>query len=481
MMSVYLPALALVLGIPVLGYCVWHALTSARTPQGAAAWVVFLLAAPWFAVPAYAVFGQRKLSDYRAARRRSRELIRGEMMPAHGTVPGPSRPASLERHLDARALRALEGIGGMPFEPGNRLRLLIDGEATFDAICAAIDAARHYVCLQFYIIRDDDTGRRVAAHLTAAAQRGVAVRVIYDGVGSHALSRDWPERLRAAGVKVLNPDRTRGPTSRLQINFRNHRKTVIVDGMRAFVGGHNIGDEYLGRDPRFGHWRDTHLEIAGPVVAQIQTVFAEDWHWACGERLDAALIWDRKVAPGGQVAALVPTGPGDPHDSGSLMFLAAITAAIDRVWLASAYFVPDEEVLAALIAAGLAGKDVRLLLPETIDHYLPWLAAHDYFDEVRAAGVQVYRYRREAGFMHQKVVLIDDDIAAVGTANLDNRSFRLNFESMVFAADPGFAAEVERMLIADMARAERLETPFAAQPLVIRVGAVMARLLAPVL
>ena len=468
MFSILLTILA-ILGVAAVAVCVWFAISSARTPQGAAAWAVFLVSAPWFAVPAFLVFGRRKLRDYRAAWRKARAKVREV---PHGDVteatPEPRRGT----------LSALEAIGGLPFVGGNAARLLIDGEATFDAICAAIDAARHTVCLQFYIIRDDGLGRRVEGALVRAAERGVRVFVMYDGVGSQKLSARWPASLRSVGVKVLNPETTRGPTSRLDINFRNHRKTVVVDGEIAFTGGHNIGDEYLGLDPTYGPWRDTHLELRGPVARQLQTVFAEDWHWASGETLDLSSAPPSQPA-GDLPIAYVPTGPGDTLDGGSLMFVAAITAATDRVWIASPYFVPDTEVLSALSVAALAGRDVRLLLPEVIDHYLPWLAAHAYFDEVRAAGVKIYRY--QPGFMHQKVILVDEDLAAVGTTNLDNRSFRLNFEAMAFVHDRSFAAEVEQMLLADFDRSEVLVATLADQRARIRYGAPLARLLAPIL
>ncbi|WBU64745.1 cardiolipin synthase [Paracoccus aerodenitrificans] len=472
-MTTVLATILAVFGALAVAYCVWAAIASARTPQGAAAWVVFLVSSPWFGVPAFLVLGRRKVRDYRAAWRESHDLFSIQDTEAsRGTLP-------FERE---KTLRALERIGGLPFTGGNEVRLLIDGGATFDAICAVVDSARESVCVQFYIIRDDGLGRRLADHLVAAAARGVKVRVMYDGVGSQKLPEAWAARLRDAGVAVLNPDHSRGPTSRLEINFRNHRKTVVVDGDVAFVGGHNVGDEYLGLDPQFGRWRDTHVEIRGPVAGQIQAVFAEDWHWASGESLTDDLPWEAGDATDPEnatLAALVPTGPGDPIDSGSLMFFTAITAARDRIWIASPYFVPDTDIMSALVSAALSGRDVRILLPSTIDHYLPWLASHAYFDELRATGVRFFRYCD--GFLHQKVILVDDDLAAVGTANLDNRSFRLNFESMVFVADGAFASDVERMLSDDFVQSDELISALVDQPLHIRISSPLARLWAPLL
>jgi cardiolipin synthase len=241
----------------------------------------------------------------------------------------------------------------------------------------------------------------------------------------------------------------------------------------------NVGDEYMGRDPVFGRWRDTHVEITGPVVAQLQLVFAEDWHWAKDEVILDALHWTPPHAADDMTALLVPTGPADTMETGALFFLSAIVAARARIWIASPYLVPDTDVLSALKQAALRGVEVRILVPEVIDHRIPWLAAFAYFDELRQAGVEIWRYTD--GFMHSKVVLVDDGLAAIGTTNLDNRSFRLNFEAMVVAFDTRAAERVEAFLERDFARAYRLETDLARQRAGIRLGAPVARLFAPVL
>ncbi|MDU8945392.1 cardiolipin synthase [Ovoidimarina sediminis] len=448
----------------------WRAIATARTPQGAVGWVVFLLSAPWFALPSYILFGQSKFRGYVVSRRNSQRVIEAldDFAESHAPsgAPDPSIPA-------------FEKIAGMPAVGGNTMEILVDGTATFAAVFDAIDRAKTYILVQFYILRNDTIGRDFADRLKAAASRGVTVRVIYDGVGSYSLDRSYTDGLERAGIRVVDPGSARGPTSPLQINFRNHRKTVIVDGQIGFTGGHNVGDEYLGRDKSIGRWRDTHVAIEGPMVQQLQLAFAEDWHWATGETLDNSLRWTPQDADDDMTGLIVPTGPVDEMDSGSLLFLTAIIAARRRIWIASPYFVPDSIVLSALIQAGLRGVDVRLLVPDQIDHYLPWLAAFAYFDEVRDAGVTVYRYTD--GFMHQKVFLADDGIAGIGTTNLDNRSFRLNFEAMAVFFDAVAAARVEEMLESDFAKARMMTERLSEQGLKLRVGAPLARLLAPLL
>ncbi|WP_068115463.1 cardiolipin synthase [Tropicimonas marinistellae] len=452
-------------------YFAYRAVARARTPQGSLAWVFFLITIPWLAVPAFLFFGHVRFRGYVIARRDSAEVVAG--LAAMGEQ-------NRARHDGGRfGFGAFEGIAEMPVVSGNSVELLIDGQETFEAIFAAIESAQNYVLAQFYIINDDGLGRRFAACLKAAAARGVAVRLLYDSVGSARLPASYLEDLRAAGIEVVNAHAIRGPRHRFQINFRNHRKTVVVDGQIGFTGGLNVGDEYLGLDARFGAWRDTHCRLRGPVVSQLQLVFSEDWHWATQRQPLQVLNWQADRAPDGMDAVVVATGPGDLMETGSLYFCACITRATRRLWIASPYFVPDVDILTALKLAALRGVDVRILVPDAIDHRMPWLAAFAYFDEVRQAGVQVWRYTE--GFMHQKVLLVDDRLASIGTTNMDNRSCRLNFEATVVVFSERATANVAAMLEADFARAYVLEETLDEQPFRRRLGAPFARLMAPVL
>lgn len=451
-------------------FCAWRAILGARTPQGSVGWVVFLLSIPVIAVPAYLFFGHHRLKGIEVARRDSAQIVA-----AIDEYSSQRRPELVTE----QEFGPFEASAQLPVLRGNAAELLIDGKAAFDAMFAAIDAAEHYVLVQFYIIRDDALGQSLSDRLVAACARGVAVYVSYDRVGSFGLRNGFRDTLLNAGAKVVDPRRTQGMAARFSLNYRNHRKTVIVDGVFGFTGGLNVGDEYLGLDPRFGAWRDTHVALRGPVVAQLQLIFVEDWHFATGDLLVNDLSWLPGLQPANMVGLIVATGPADDLDSGSMLFFAAIARARKRVWIASPYFVPDVDTLAALKHAALRGIEVRLLVPDVIDHRIPWLAAHAYFDEVRETGVEVWRYTE--GFMHQKVILVDDDFAAVGTTNMDNRSFRLNFEAMAVFFDEDFATRTEDMLRLDFARAYRVEKDLYQQPFGIRVGAPVARLFSPLL
>lgn len=469
MLGVVISTIAIVVMWLAAAVTALRAARMARTPQGAIGWVVFLLSAPVIALPAYLIFGGFRFRGYHRPRvdllsKVEMGLItgKGPIAKTPGINPGP-----------------FEAVAGLPLCQGNRCDLLVDGKKSFQSILEEIDNASQYILVQFYIVRADGLGMRVQRHLIAAAQRGVPVWFMVDNIGSHGLPQSYLDSLEHAGVNLVDPATSRGPKHRFHINFRNHRKTVVVDGRVGFTGGLNIGDEYLGLDPEFGPWRDTHLRLRGPAVLQLQLSFAEDWQWQTDEPIWELLSWTPVSAPENQQVLIAATGPPDKMADGSMLYFSVISASSRRLWIASPYFVPDQDVVAALKHAALRGVDVRILLPELIDHYLPWLAGFSYFDDLRQAGVRFFRY--QAGFMHQKVFLIDDAVAGVGTTNLDNRSFRLNFETMAVMFDPEMARQMQVVLERDFVPSQEVTTWLRDTPWHIRLFSPMARLLAPIL
>jgi cardiolipin synthase len=469
MWQVILPIASSLLVVLTL-WLAWRAAKTSRTPQAAVGWVVFLLSAPYLAVVVYAFLGPHRYASRARARRESRALFDDH----RSDWPDAAHSDPL-----AANLRPFEHVAGLPVVRGNSARLLIDGQATFDAMFEAIDAAESYLLVQFYIFRDDDLGRTMAERLMAAARRGVEVRLAYDVYRPLWLHGKLLREMRNVGIRLSHARRGGPIARRFQVNFRNHRKTLIADGRVGFVGGLNVGDEYMGRSRTFGPWRDTFVRIEGPMVTQLQLVFAEDWHWVTDESLRDRLDWTSVTDAGDLDGLIVATGPVDAEDTGSTMLYATLAAARERIWVSTPYLVPDLPSLMALKHAASQGKEVRILVPDTIDHYLPWLAAFAYFDELMEAGVEIWRYRE--GFLHQKAFLIDDRIAAIGTHNLDQRSSQLNFETMAYFFESVPCGELERVFQADFARAVRLEKPLAEQPLWLRVVAPFARLMAPVL
>jgi cardiolipin synthase len=452
-----------------------HAVMATRTPQGAIAWAVSLVAVPYVAVPAYWIFGRNKFQGYvRAHSEDLRELESFQKLArdyASNVVAADGQASG--------TISAAEILARVPITEGNEVELLVDGQATFDSIFEGIAAAKDYVLVQFYIVRDDELGRKLKTRIIEKAQQGVAVYFMYDEVGSLGLPASYVSELRDAGVNASSFHSRKGRGNRFQLNFRNHRKIVVVDGQSAWIGGHNVGDEYLGKSEEFGRWRDTHVRIDGPAVAGAQLSFAEDWHWAT-DQLPSHWNWnpERHGTANSQVL-VISSGPADELETAGLMFTQAINAATRRIWIASPYFVPDDAVIQAIQLAGLRGVDVRILIPDRADSLLVHLSAYSYLNEVSAAGAKFYRY--EGGFLHQKTALVDDRASMVGTANFDNRSFRLNFEVTAVIFDVEFAAEVEDMFEADFLNSRLMQAgEFDSKPWWFRFAVRTARLAAPI-
>ncbi|HMA14151.1 MAG TPA: cardiolipin synthase [Kiloniellaceae bacterium] len=453
-----------------------HAAVRTRTAQGAVAWSISLLTFPYLALPLYWVFGRGKFHGYVAARRSGDLKIHAVAAALRQRIEA-GRRAPLPP--EAVHLHVFERLAGMPFTRGNAVELLKNGEEAFAAMFAAIDAAEHYLLVQVYILRDDDLGRDLKTRLMRRAHDGLRVYVLFDEIGSYGLPPSFIADLRSAGVVARQFGTTQGPVNRFQLNFRNHRKIVVGDGRVAFVGGLNFGDEYLGRSAEMGPWRDTHLRITGPAVQAVQLAFVEDWFWAAHEVPD--LNWEPAVAATGDQSVLaLPTGPADIQDNCELFFLEALRGARRRIWIASPYFVPDEQIVSALELARLRGVEVRVLLPQKADQLMVNLASYGYYAIAEQTGIEIYRYL--PGFLHQKVLMVDDEIVSIGTANLDNRSFRLNFELSIVVWDRAFAEAVEGMLREDFALSRKVAPgELDERSFWFRFGVSLSRLLAPIL
>ena len=464
-----------------------HAVMKVKSPRAAVAWGISLSTFPWVAIPLYWILGKNKFQGYTEAVQQAYREHRDLVSHAYNQILEfkTPLPAGFEE-LAAVATR----FTALPFTLGNTLELLVNGRQTFPRMLEAIATANHYILLQTYILHADDIGNQFKDALIARAQKGVRVYLLYDGIGSYSLSRRYLHELREHGVQVGCFRSSRGFNNPFQINFRNHRKILVVDGEIAFVGGLNIGDEYLGKDPKLGDWRDTHISVQGPTVECLQTAFLQDWYWAQREVLKVS--WQTNKGPyqatsDRQTAFVLSTGPADPQPVCSLFFLNLINRAQKRLWIASPYFVPDSSTLNALKLAAIRGVDVRILLPAMPDQKLVYWCSFSYYDELKEVGIQVYRY--QPGFMHQKVILCDQEIAGIGTVNLDNRSFFLNFEVMTFIIDPNaateptsFINEVEAMLEADWQDSRLVDlSKYAQKPLWFKFLARVSRLLAPIL
>lgn len=451
--------------------CAIREILNSRTSQGSIAWLISLILLPIPTVFLYLVFGWKLFDDYATDRVKN------------GRADRPLRAkdlALIDRETDAK-WPVQVAVSELPFLKGNDVELLVDGRATFDSIFAGIEAAEEYVLVQFYIVRDDELGGELARRLIAKAKSGVAVYLLYDDIGSTGMPKRYRRELREAGVKVSSFNRRHkflrlfGPT---RINYRNHRKIVVADGKHAWVGGHNVGVEYLGQS-KLGHWRDTHVRVSGPAALGCALLFREDWEWATGELLPNRAPAELETF-GDNSVLVMGSGPADKLEECPIAFTDLIGRARKRLWIVSPYFVPDTDIRTALFAAKLRGVEVTIMLPDNPDHALVYLASMAHADSMVEHDINVYRYT--GGFLHQKVVLMDDEMATVGSVNFDNRSFAINFEITLWFTDRTTIDAVEAMLVKDfescrqVSRAE-IET----RPWPLYLASQAARLLSPVL
>jgi cardiolipin synthase len=450
-----------------------------KEPTSALAWTMLVIFVPLFGAFLFVLFGYQSVHRPLARKRRHRRTFRA-------TNPVGSRAADAEAESAEPPDRTWEGMGRLanqldayPLTSGNRVTFYHDGPSAFAAMFDAVRAARHHVHAQFYIFECDEIGREFLDLLTAKAREGVEVRLLYDAVGSHRLSRFRLRRLHRAGgwsaaFLPLNLLRRR-----IQVNLRNHRKILVVDGKVAFTGGMNIGDEYVDRGP-LNPWRDTQIKIDGPSAESLQRIFIEDWDFASGESLKAAAYFQAGPHPGGADLQVIQSGPDQEVKSIRETYFAAAFKARRRLWITTPYYVPDQGLRDALCMGGRTGIDVRLLLPRHADHWFVHYATRYYLPDLLDAGVKVYLYTQ--GFIHAKIVLADGQWASVGTANLDNRSLLLNFEVNCLIYTPAVVAELERTFLNDLDHAIRLDPKtYARRRRLARIAENVCRLMSPIL
>jgi cardiolipin synthase len=455
-----------------------HLLFLKKRPAATLAWLWAIVFIPFLGTLAYCLFGTDRLRRRRLKHRaRFSAWLSEQLSPASAT---DEETANLIQDLSGRErqfLRLLSRINQLPVSSAAALRILRDAKEFYPALEERIQYAKHHVHLEFYLWRDDETGRRFLRLLTEAAQRGVNVRLLLDGVGSFGLRRKRLTDFRAAGGKFawfqsLDPKR-----GRFVLNLRNHRKLQVIDSAVAFVGGMNIGREYEGLDPKFGHWSDVQVEATGSVVRELQEVFADDWFFATGEK------FPEQAAP--TLRPLYPThvivgGADSANEPMSKSVVSLLHESTTRVWIATGYFVPDDVLLAALELTANRGIDVRLLVAAKNDYPALVIVGRSYYDELLAAGVRIFEFT--AGTNHAKVVVADDQWAMIGSANLDYRSMRLNFELDLLFRSPEHNSSLAHILEHDFALSREIDPMvFAGRPTSQKWAEAALRPLSPML
>ncbi len=482
-------------------YAIATALTRRLGVESTLAWIFAILALPALGALAYLLLAGPGIQ--RTTRRKRAAALQVRVGAAGGGAPVAAATARPEDALSAgetSLLRLAANLTELEPTGGNAVELLAENERAYETIAAALQAARRSIWAESYIIKKDETGQRFLDLLAAKARQGVEVRLLYDAVGSLGIDAGRLAALQAAGGRAaaflpVNPLR-----KRWAVQLRNHRKLIVVDGEVGFTGGMNIGNEYSGRlrrrireavvnRPDQDHFQDAHLSVRGPAVADLAQTFAEDWAFATDEELalppdpppvDGQGTLDVHDADGSAVVAVIPSGPDQVHNANGMVHFAGITAARLRIWLESAYFIPDQPLLTALVSAALRGVDVRVVVPAVSDVGLVRAAARSYYPALLRGGVRVFEF--QPSMLHSKTVVVDGRWGLVGSANMDIRSFRLNFELGALVLGRDFARRMEQRFLADVAQSvEVTAEALRAQGWWARLRDGAARLLSPLL
>ena len=433
----------------VIGASCWIILEK-RSPTATLAWIFGLAVLPLIGGLVYVFIGPRRIERKRIRRLSRIAVVTRDAVPLLSGAPSP------EQRRIAQLMRLATHRQGIPPSTARSAVLYTTGAATFAAVIAAIAAARHHVHLEYYIFEPDTTGTRVRDALIERARAGVQVRLLLDAIGSFHARGKFLAPLVAAGAEVatFNSAVVAALPTRRWMNFRTHRKIVVVDGTIGFCGGINIHDEENLEVTGPKAWRDTHLRIEGDAVHGLQLVFLEDWAFASGSAL-ASKEYFPDGEGGPHTVQIVASGPDGDAFAIAKVYFACIATARARVLLTTPYFVPDDALLAALMTAAARGVDVQLLVSKRSDSRLVDAAGRSYFDELLRSGVKIYQYGPP--MVHAKTLVVDDDLAIVGTANFDNRSLRLNFEVCAVLYDAGLAAELAAAFTTDLGAAQPVQ------------------------
>ena len=455
-----------------------------RSPQAVWTWLLLLYFIPIVGFILYLVIGQ----DFHKSRMFKAKEIEGELKYAvrkqeETIYRRQLRLANpeLNRFRDL-ILYNLEA-GQAVLTDNNDIRIYTDGKEKFHALIEEMKQAKKYIHLQYYIIRSDELWQQIEPVLIAKAHEGVEVRVLFDSMGCRTMhNRDW-ERLEREGVQIAEFFPAFLGQLQLRMNYRNHRKIVVIDGRIGFVGGFNVGREYLGLDSKFGYWRDTHLCIEGAAVTSLAVRFVLDWNYAAKENLflrDSLFELPQYVRGGHDPVQIISSGPDSQTKTIHDNYLHLIHSAKDHVYIQTPYFIPDDSILDALKIASRAGIDVRIMIPCKPDHPFVYWATYSYIGDMVAAGAKCYVYNN--GFLHAKTLSVDGMVACVGTANMDIRSFGLNFEVNATIYSERTVQKLERAFENDMNQCTYITRKiYEERSLVIRIKEQFSRLLSPLL
>lgn len=456
------------------------ALMEKRDISAAWAWLFVMLLLPGIGFIIYLFFGwklnQRQIFDLKAQKR----LGISDM--AEYQKRNPKNKPTLDTNLENDLVQMFLNTDNAILTTKNDLKIFTDGHEKFNSLFEDLKKAKHHINIEYFTIYDGQLGKKLRKILVQKAREGVQVRVLYDLFGSKGSKQKFFKELIQAGGEVTPFMKSKLGYYSFRINFRNHRKIVVIDGSVGYIGGFNIGDQYLGRNKRFGNWRDTHLRLEGSVVLQLQSRFFMDWN-ASAKRQKVQFSLD--YFPQSNVQNNIPmqivsSGPENDVQKIKQGYIKMIMGAKHSIWIETPYFIPDDALMEALLIAIRSGIEVRIVIPQMPDHPFVYRATEYYVQQLLKAGARIYSYQN--GFMHAKTIVVDNMITSVGSANWDIRSFKLNFEANAFMYDPKVAEQIIATIKNDLKDARELdEEYFKQQSSWKKFRQLASRLISPIL
>lgn len=456
-----------------------HLLLYKREPSSTIAWLFFVVTVPIFGPIVFFIFGPQRLE--RQAYKRSREIERllGTPLPLASPSDDPSTPPQFLSRDEAAVLLLAKQISQYSVTSGNRVEIFSDPYQAWTAIQEAIAGAQSFIHLEYYIFESDEVTGQLFEALTQAVKRGVEIRVLYDALGSLFLKKIFFRNLQKQGVRVAGFLPFSLLPQRMNFNFRNHRKILIIDGKVCFTGGTNIGKKYLGRLNET-QWLDYTVRVQGSVCQQLQDVFAKDWQFTTQEDLFRSHYYPASEPLGDASVQVLESGPDSTFLSLHQAIFLAINLAQQEILLTTPYFIPDPAISTSLMVAARRGVHVRILLPHQNDSPLVQYASRSFYDDLLSAGIEIYEYLPK--ILHAKLIVIDEKWTILGSANMDIRSFKLNFELNLLVYGLSLAKQAKNLFEKELKNSMRVSLEsFIRRPLTQQLLENMCRLLSPIL
>ncbi|MEA3444518.1 MAG: cardiolipin synthase [Bacteroidota bacterium] len=453
-----------------------------RNPIKTIAWIIVLILLPIVGIILYFYFGRnyRKEKIFTKKEIADTESSRKLIAPFGIDIEEVQKICSKKVISKLKLMKLLLKNSRAQLTIANRVKVLNSGKETFDSIIEELHSAKNHIHLEYYIIEDDEIGNNIKNILIDKAGQGVKIRLIYDDVGSWSLSDGFVDDLRNAGVEVYSFMSVKTYRFANKINYRNHRKILIVDGKIGFMGGVNIADRYLKGHDGKGFWRDTHLRIEGDAVKNMQIIFLMDWYFMSSKIIDNINCFPPHQVDEKHLLQITTSGPDSDWANIMQTFFSAIATAVDYVYISTPYFLPNESILTAIRTASLSGVDVKIILPKKNDSFLTNYSSRSYIENLLEAGVGIYFYKK--GFTHSKLLMVDDVFATVGSTNMDIRSFDQNFEVNALIYDEEITSEIKKAFIEDLGYSEKVELEtYKNRKLVQKFFESIARLFSPLL